>query len=184
MRIFDDRGNSAVAFDAKNDDIRHGSGHRAPPWRDRHPRQWQERNPLTISVLEASEYFRGLLLLIRKDLKTTQREIDLVTRVGRSFGFEEEFCTNAVSEILENPFIVEESPIFSSKDLAMKFLRDGVSVALADEESHPREEQWLGSVAERNGLDPEILAREREKARAGKGYPPRLEAEDLVVRYS
>ncbi len=139
---------------------------------------------MTISVLEASEYFRGLLLLIRKDLKTTQHEIDLVKRIGKSLGFAEEFCADAVSEILENPFIAEESPFFSTKELAIKFIRDGMSVTFADGEAHPREEQWLISVAEKNGLDLTILSEELEKAKAGKGYPDRLEAEDLVVKYS
>ncbi len=137
---------------------------------------------MDITVIQASEYFRGLLLLIRKDLKTTQPEIDLVKRIGKSLGFAEEFCVNAVSEILENPFIVEEPPLFSSKELAIKFLRDGVSIALADGEAHPREQQWLRSVSEKNGLDPGILSEELAKARGAPGAP--LEAEDLVVRHS
>lgn len=139
---------------------------------------------MTISVLEAGEYFRGLLLLIREDLKTTQSEMDLVKRIGKSLGFAEEFCADAVSEILENPYIVEESPLFSSKELAIKFLRDGASIAFFDGEAHPQEEQWLRSVSEKNGLDPGILSEELEIAKAGKGIPSRLEAEDLVVRYS
>ncbi len=137
---------------------------------------------MNITVLEASEYFRGLLILIRKDLKTTQHEINLVKRIGKSLGFEDEFCANAVSEILENPFIAEESPLFSKKELAIKFLRDGVFIAWADGEAHPREEQWLRSVAEKNGLDPEILSEELKKPKGAPGAP--LEAEDLVVRYS
>ncbi len=137
---------------------------------------------MNITVLEASEYFRGLLILIRKDFKTTQHEIDVVKRIGKILGFAEEFCANAVSEILENPFITEESPLFSTRELAIKFLRDGISIAFADGEAHPREEEWLGSVARKNGVDPVILLEELKKPQGAPGAP--LEAEDLVVRYS
>ena len=139
---------------------------------------------MTISVLEAGEYFRGLLLLIRKDRKTTQPEIGLVKRIGKSPGFADDFCDNALAEILENEFIVEESPLFSTKELAIKFVRDGASIAFADGEAHPHEEAWLQVVAEKNGLDPNALSEVLQVAKTGKGFPSRLEAEDLVVRYS
>ncbi len=136
---------------------------------------------MRISVIDASNYFRGLLLLIRKDRKTTRPEIELMQRVGRSLGFEREFCENAIDEILENVHIVDEPPSFSTKELAAMFVKDGLAIAFADDELDPEEDRWLVSTAERNGLDARFSREERESAGGRKGVPLRLEAEDLTM---
>ena len=59
---------------------------------------------MKITVLDGSNYFKGLLLLIRKDRKITQAEIELMKRVGNTLGFEKTFCDNAISEILGNRY--------------------------------------------------------------------------------
>ena len=102
-------------------------------------------------------------------------------RVGRSLGFEREFCENAINEILENPHIVDEPPSFSTKDLAAMFVKDGLAIAFADNDLDPEEERWLVSTAERNGLDAAFYRDEREFAEGRKGASPRLEAEDLTM---
>jgi hypothetical protein len=139
---------------------------------------------MTITVKDASNYFRGLLLLIRKDRKISQPEIDLMKRIGKRLGFEKEFCENAIGEILENPHVVDEPPHFSTKELAIKFVKDGLALAFADAEVHPREEQWLRSTAEENGIDVKVFSEEWENARNRKGYPSRLEVDDVIVKFS
>jgi len=139
---------------------------------------------MRITVIDASNYLRGLLLLIRIDRKITQSEIDLMRRIGKALGFEKKFCENAISEILENTYIVDEPPLFSQKELAMKFVKDGLSLALSDNEVHPREEAWLRSTAEKNGLDIDFFSQERENARNRKEYPVHLEVDGLTVEHS
>ena len=136
---------------------------------------------MMISVKDASNYFRGLLLLTRKDKKIAQPEIDLMKRVGKQLGFDREFCENAIQEILENRFIVDEAPTFSAKEVAVKFIRDGLTLAFADNEFDAAEEQWLRSTAQRNGLDQESFLRDREVARKNRGVVTRLEVDDMTV---
>ena len=62
---------------------------------------------MKISIKDASSYFRGLLLLIRKDKRVDHSEVDLMKRVGKSLGFEPRFCENAIHEILESTYIAE-----------------------------------------------------------------------------
>jgi hypothetical protein len=140
---------------------------------------------MTITIADASNYFKGLLLLIRKDREVTQPEIDLMKRIGKALGFEKEFCDNAIREILENTYIEDKPPGFSTKELAIKFIIDGLTLAFVDhEEIHPHEEQWLKSTTEQNGVDLEFFSKERENAKNRRGYPVHLEVDDLTVEYS
>ena len=139
---------------------------------------------MNISVIVASNYFKGLLLLIRKDRKVTEPEVQLMKRIGKSLHFESEFCENAIREILENAFIVDAPTEFSSKELAIKFIKDGLAIAIADSDLHPSEEAWLRSTAEKNGLEETWFRQEVAKATGRKQLPSRLEVEDLTVLYS
>ena len=105
-----------------------------------------------LSVLDASRYLRGLLVLIRRDERISEMERNLVMRVGKSLGFEGAFCANAIHEILDNSFIDDSPPLFSTKDLAMAFIKDGITVACSDDEASDSEVQWLRSTAESNGI--------------------------------
>jgi len=137
-----------------------------------------------INVLDASNYFRGLLLLIGKDRKITKGESALLKRVGKALGFEREFCNIAVHDILENPYIVDTLPVFSSQEIAKKFILDGFVIAAVDGAIHLMEEEWLKSTADNYGLDDEWFIQEKAAALQRTGPLARLEAEDLAVDYS
>jgi hypothetical protein len=143
-----------------------------------------EGTAMNISVIDGSNYFKGLLLLIRKDRKVTASEIQLMKRIGKTLGFESKFCDNAISEILENKHIVDTPPGFSTKELAMKFVKDGLAIACADNELNPPEEKWLMSAAEKNCLDLVWFRQEIVSATNRKQLPLQLEADDLTVQYS
>lgn len=134
---------------------------------------------MDIPAIEASNYFRGLLLLIKRDRKVTQSEVDLMMRIGKALGFEEEFCKQSVEGILENEHVREHPPKFSDRNLAMKFIRDGLVLSYSDNEMHPLEEEWLKFVAELNGLGPEWFQQEKEKAAIAAKQHPHLEIESL-----
>jgi len=139
---------------------------------------------MNISILDGTNYFKGLLLLIRKDRKVSDPEVQLMMRIGKTLGFEREFCENAITEILENEHIVDAPPEFSSKEIARKFIKDGLGIALSDEEYHSAEEEWLLSVAGINGLDPAWFHEESAEAAKRKRLPERFEVEDLTLTYS
>lgn len=139
---------------------------------------------MKINIIDASNYFKGLLLLIRKDREITQPEIDQMKIIGKSLGFENDFCDNAIREILDNTYIEDVPPVFSTKELAIKFIKDGLYLAFVDhEEIHPAEEQWLKSTIEKNGLGLEFLSQELANAKNKRGHRSRLEVLDLTVGY-
>ena len=136
---------------------------------------------MTFSVKDRSEYFRGLLLLISKDRKIADAETILMKRIGKALGFEKEFCENAILEILENRFIADDPPGFPTPGLAMKFVRDGLTLAAADGETHGFEEAWLKAAAEKNGLDAEWFVQEKDLAiRRKRDCDVHLEVYDLT----
>ena len=65
---------------------------------------------MKISMMDRSMYFKGLLLLIRKDPVVEEEEIALMMRIGRLFSFEKKFCRRTIDEILTNPHIVDDPP--------------------------------------------------------------------------
>ena len=78
---------------------------------------------MKITVIEGSNYFRGLLLLISKDRKLTEPEIILMKRIGKALGFEKDFCNDAIHEILENKFVLNDRR--GTKDRVGRILRWG-----------------------------------------------------------
>ena len=139
---------------------------------------------MKISVLDGSNYFKGLLLLIRKDRKITNPEIELMKHIGKTLGFEKEFCDGAIREVLENKYIVDTPPEFSTKELAIKFIKDGLSLAFSDNEFHPTEEEWLRSAADKNDLDLKWFLQERGNTANRKEPLAHMEVDDLTVEYS
>ena len=117
--------------------------------------------------------------MVRKDLKVDHSEVEIMKRVGKSLGFEPRFCENAIQDILESTYITDVPPEFSSKELASKFVRDGLALAMGDNVFHPAEEEWLRSIAEKNQLDLSWFLQERELAlKSPKGS---LEVEHFTV---
>ncbi|MBI5476682.1 MAG: TerB family tellurite resistance protein [Ignavibacteriales bacterium] len=137
---------------------------------------------MEITVIDRSNYFKGLLLLIRKDSQITESEIQLMKRIGKTLGFDPEFCENAIDEILENKYIVDMPPEFSSKELAIKFIKDGLAIAFSDNAVHPSEAEWLKAAAEKNDLDLSWFHQVCVSAETGRQLPTHLEVDDLIVR--
>lgn len=138
---------------------------------------------MNISVLDGSNYFKGLLLLIRKDKKITKEEHKLMTRIGKTLGFEKMFIENAIQEILDNRHISMTPPVFSTQEIAEKFLKDGLIIAASDSEIHPREEGWLLSVAEINNIEKSWLSAEKNSILKNKEHTELLEVDSIKVLY-
>jgi len=137
---------------------------------------------MEISVLDAGNYFKGLLLLIRQDHKITDTETTLMMRIGRTLGLEREFCEEAIRDILENKYITDTPPTFSTHELAMKFVRDGLRIASSPEGVNEPEDQWLSAIVTANGIDTGWYLQEKSHlVPAGTDQP--FEADDLRVKY-
>jgi len=108
---------------------------------------------MKISLMDRSLYFKGLMLLIRKDQAIGEEERALMMHIGQLFSFEKEFCQEVIDEILINRHVVDEPPFFSGPAIARCFVQDGLKLALADGQIHDKEWQWLKAVAAKNHLD-------------------------------
>jgi hypothetical protein len=139
---------------------------------------------MIITVTDGSNYFKGLLLLIRKDRRITEKEIHAIKRIGKTLGFEREFCDNAIHDILENNFILDTPPKFSTKEIAMKFIKDGLAIAFLNNELHSFEKEWLRSTAKINGVDLAWFRQECINTTNRKQLTSQLEVDDLIVKYS
>jgi hypothetical protein len=104
--------------------------------------------------------------------------------VGRTLRFDRQFCDNAIHDILENNYIVDEPLEFSTTEIAIKFIKDGLAIALSDNEVHPFEKEWLRSVVKKNGLSLNWFNQEGVNAKNRKQSTSHLEVDDLTVMYS
>jgi hypothetical protein len=138
---------------------------------------------MKITVREAGEYFRGLLLLVGADQRVTHQEQLLLERAGKSLGLEQEFCRGTMREILENPWVEISPPYFLDRTLAESFVRDGLMLANSDGSMHAVEIAWLRKVAEVNGLTPEWFDREKGESAAADAAAIRLNVEAAVLTY-
>jgi hypothetical protein len=112
---------------------------------------------MKVSLAEQGLYYRSLLVLVRKDRTIADEERRLMIAIGRSLGFEEEFCSGTIDDILDNSYIPDDPPRFSDPAIALCFLRDGVRIASADGTVDDAERAWLAGVAAVNALPPSTL---------------------------
>ena len=136
---------------------------------------------MNISLMDRSNYFRGLLLLIRKDQTITEPENNMLLQIGKALGFDREFCEHAIHEILDNKYIEDEPPVFQNQALAEKFIRDGFTVGFCDHDRlHTHEEDWLRRTAEKNGLESGWFNVQLQRAVQNLGMINDLEAYHLI----
>ena len=138
---------------------------------------------MDISVLDSSNYFRGLLLLIKKDNKITESEHILMMRIGKALGFDPGFTGNSILEILSNKYVSEEPPVFSSRILAEKFIKDGLILAACNKEIHVKEEDWFLSVAGINNIETSWYFEEKKSYLKDRYHRIHLGVEDFDVCY-
>ena len=125
---------------------------------------------MRISLLDRSLYYKGLMILIRRDQQIHDEEKKMMLSIGEMIGFDKKFCTNTMEELLDNKHIVEAPPLFSGTDIALCFIRDGLMLSAYDGQIHDTEIKWLESVAKSNGLR-NVWSAELEKfTRASHGY--------------
>jgi len=107
---------------------------------------------MQIPVLERSKYFRGLLVLIRKDQNIAPRERELILQIGSLLDFDPRFCEAAIDDVMKNPNITDEPVAFSDPQTAECFVMDAIRLACPSYNVHPHELAWLKAVAQANGL--------------------------------
>jgi hypothetical protein len=112
---------------------------------------------MKLSMLDRSTYFKGLLLLIKRDNNIAEAEKLLMTKIGSTLRFDEAFITGAVIELLENEYLTNDIPQFSQRAFAESFILDGLKMAFSDNEFSAEELEHLTNIATKNGIDKEWL---------------------------
>ena len=110
---------------------------------------------MQIDFYEKSTYFKGLLLLIKKDNVIEEPERKLMQKVGKILSFEKDFIKNSIDNLLENQYITDEIPKFTNKVIAESFLLDGLKLSFSDNDFSPEEIEYLTKIAKQNELDSE-----------------------------
>jgi hypothetical protein len=114
-------------------------------------------NLMKIPLIDRGAYYRGLLVLIRRDHVIDSQERELMIQFGQKLDFDRRFCEAAIDDLLKNPHIKDSPMKFSDRKTAEFFLRDAILLAFVDDELHSRELAWLKEVAKENGIDDEWL---------------------------
>jgi hypothetical protein len=107
--------------------------------------------------LDRSNYYKGLLVLARKDQIIDERERELLLQLGHALDFDRRFCEAAIDDLLKNPHISDEPVVFSDARAAECFLRDALRFAYRIQDPHARELAWIRKVARANGIADDIV---------------------------
>ncbi len=107
---------------------------------------------MQMTLADRSNYFKGLLLLARKDNIIADEEKEMLLRLGELLQFNREFCERTIFNLLNNPHLDETPPTFSNKKCAELFLIDAIKVAFADHDLHKKEYTWMQEIAIQNGI--------------------------------
>lgn len=132
-----------------------------------------------MTMREKSDCFRVFLLLIGSDRIISGGEKQILLDIGRKLDFAFDFCEEAISDLLENKHIDQSPPLFSHPEFAKSCLQDCLRIASVDSTIHPREMEWIKSIARANGITSEWLY-EQIKAQAGS-HGNQGAAEDLSI---
>jgi hypothetical protein len=140
--------------------------------------------PVKITLRDRALYFKGLLLVIRRDGVIGDSERGLLLAVGRAFDYETEFCETTIRDALINPYLLDDPPRFSGPEIAACFVRDGLRLAAADGSVHPAETVWLEETARLNGLSPDWFRAACAASSVGPGPAAPGDLEALNLRWT
>lgn len=107
---------------------------------------------MNITFLDRSNYFRGLLLIIKHNRTINDYEIQLMKIIGTALGFEKLFCSEAIKNILINEYVRDEPPAFSHPGIAKMFIKDSLKLAYSDNNISNIEREYLYSIAITNNI--------------------------------
>lgn len=112
---------------------------------------------MNLSILNRSNYYKGLLVLARRDRIIDVRERILLLQVGKILDFDRRFCEATIEDLLSNTHITREPVIFLDEHIRKCFFHDALHLALVDGYLHPMELRWLLSVARANNQSDQWL---------------------------
>ena len=107
---------------------------------------------MQISVLDKSNYLKGLLVIAKKDNKLTEPEKKIIRDIAIKLGFATDFYEDTLKSLLANKYILDDPIKFADKKVAESFICDGLKLAYSDGIIPDPEINWLKKIADENSI--------------------------------
>jgi hypothetical protein len=117
---------------------------------------------MILNPIDKSNYLRGLLILIKRDGSINELEKNRVKELAKILGFNQNFVENAINELLENEYLIENPPKFTNHILAEAFIKDAIKIAFIENVMNIYKLSWLSAFATDNELSKQWLFMELE----------------------
>ncbi len=110
---------------------------------------------MEFTLLDKSNYLKGLLVVAKKDNQLTEPEKKIIRSIAVKLGFAKEFYEETLKGLMINKYIAEDPIKFSDAKIAESFISDGLMLAFSDYTNHEKELTWLKTTAVLNGINEE-----------------------------
>ena len=118
---------------------------------------------MEFSLLDKSNYLKGLLIIARKDNQLAESEKHILKNISDKLGFAKDFYEETIKNLLYNKHIGNEPIKFSNEKIAESFISDGLKLAFSDKQIHGSEIEWLRETALKNSLEQNWFEKEHQK---------------------
>lgn len=107
---------------------------------------------MEISIIDKSNYLKGLLITARKDNQLAESEKKIIKEISIKLGFASDFYEDIIKSLLNNKYIKDDPIVFSNTKIAESFIDDGLRLAFSDNKVSENEVKWLRTTAEVNNI--------------------------------
>lgn len=108
---------------------------------------------MSITLVDKSNYLRGLLILAKKDNEISEFQRFIILSAGRDLGFSSSFCEEIVDTLLQNDCLCEDPIKFENYAVAQAFIADGIKITSCGKQIIEAELNWLKRAAEINSVN-------------------------------
>ncbi len=138
---------------------------------------------MKLSQIVKSTYYKGLLVLSKRDRLIDSREREMLIRVGALLDFDRRFCETTIDDLLSNKHISRRPVVFSDAAVKECFFRDALRLALSDGHIDSLELRWLRRAAQANEIPDEwldSLIHECQQNRAARDLTVQLDIQKYI----
>jgi len=121
---------------------------------------------LNFTLLDKSNYLKGLLIIARKDNQLAESEKNILKSKAKKLGFASDFYEETIKNLLVNTHINDEPIKFSNEKIASSFILDGLRLAFSDKKINEAEMEWLKATTLKNSIDQNWFEKELENVKA------------------
>lgn len=106
-----------------------------------------------LTYKDRSEFLRGFSVIMRKNNCSNVDEMTMFSIIGKSLGFEKEFCDISLEHLGINKYISEKPAVFTDKQIAEFFINDITKLLFHSNSMSDAVVEWLRQTAKANEVD-------------------------------